>query len=43
MPNLALFNIGRDIAAREARGWDEPELDEVMLEGLEARQRREQQ
>ena len=30
-------------AAREAREWDEPELDEVLLEGLEARRRREQE
>ena len=32
-----------DWAAREARGWDEPEFDEVILEGLEARRRRELQ
>ena len=32
-----------DWAVREAREWDEPELDEVMLKGLEARRRREQE
>ena len=32
-----------DWAVREAREWDEPVLDEVMLEGLEARRRREQE
>ena len=32
-----------DWAAREAREWDEPVLDEVMLKGLEARRKREQE
>ena len=32
-----------DWAVREAREWDEPVLDEVMLEGLEARRSREQE
>ena len=32
-----------DWAVREAREWDEPEFDEVMLKGLEARRRREQE
>ena len=32
-----------DWAAREAGEWDEPEFDEVMLKGLEARRMREQE
>ena len=32
-----------DWAAREAGEWDEPELDEVLLKGLEARRMREQE
>ena len=32
-----------DRAAREAWEWDEPELDEIFLAGLEARRSREQQ
>ena len=32
-----------DWAVREAWKWDEPELDEVLLKGLEARRRREQE
>ena len=32
-----------DWAAREAGEWDEPELAEVMLKGLEARRMREQE
>ena len=32
-----------DRAVREAREWDEPELDEVFLKGLEAKRRREQE
>ncbi len=30
-----------DLAVREAREWDEPELDELLLKSLEARRRRE--
>ena len=32
-----------DWAAREAREWDEPEFDEVLIAGLEARRGREEQ